>query len=103
MPFDLTNAPATFQNSMNYLFRPHLRKFTLVFSIVFYYDILVYSKSAEEHLHPLKQVFSLMRLDQLFVKQSKYEFMTKQVAHLGHVITRDEVAVDLAKVSDMLS
>lgn len=99
MPFRLTNAPATFQNLMNDVFRPHLRKFTLVF----FDDILVYFKSAEEHLQHLQHVFSLMREHKLFAKQSKCEFMTTQVAYLGHVISRQGVAVDKNKVADMLA
>lgn len=99
MPFGLTNAPATFQNPMNDVFRPHLRKFTLIF----FDDILVYSKSAEEHLQHLQHVFSLTREHKLFAKQIKCEFMTTEVAYLGHMLSRQGVAVDQNKVADMLA
>lgn len=95
MPFGLTNAPATFQNLMNQVFAPFLRKFTLVF----FDDILVYSKTAAEHLQHLEQVFKVMRHHQLFAKQSKCEFMKVQVAYLGHVISQEGVAVDNSKAS----
>lgn len=99
MPFGLTNAPATFQNLMNQVFAPYLRKFTLVF----FDDILVYSKDAKEHLQHLEKVFQIMRQHQLYAKQSKCEFLRSQVAYLGHVITHDGVEVDKSKVADMLA
>ncbi|XP_017241605.1 uncharacterized protein LOC135152094 [Daucus carota subsp. sativus] len=99
MPFGLTNAPATFQSLMNEVFRPYLRSFTLVF----FDDILVYSKTKEDHLVHLKKVFQLMRQNTLFAKQSKCDFMTTKVAYLGHVISQQGVAVDQAKVADMVS
>lgn len=99
MPFGLTNAPTTFQNLMNDVFKQHLRKFTLVF----FDDILVYSKTAEEHLQHLEQIFKLLRQHKLFAKKSKCEFMTAQVAYLGHVISKQGVTVDQAKIADMMA
>jgi hypothetical protein len=64
MPFGLTNAPSTFQSLMNELFRPHLRKFILVF----FDDILVYSKSWEDHLVHLQIVLQILSTDSLFAK-----------------------------------
>lgn len=76
MPFGLTNALATFQHLMNQVFAPYLRKFTLVF----FDDILVYSKTADEHIQHLRKVFEVMRRQQLYVKQSICDFMKNQVA-----------------------
>ena len=64
MPFGLTNAPSTFQSLMNELFCPHLRKFILVF----FDDILMYSKSWEDHLVHLQIVLQILSTDSLFAK-----------------------------------
>ena len=66
---------------MNSLFRVHLDKFELVFID----DILIYSKSMEEHKQHLKQIFDNLRENQLYIKQRKYALFTSYVEFFGHV------------------
>jgi len=94
MSFGLTNAPTAFMDLMNRVFKPFLDKFV----IIFIDDILVYSKSQEEHEDHLRSTLQKLREHQLFAKFSKCEFWLDKVAFLGHVISRDGVHVDPSKV-----
>ncbi|KAJ9548358.1 hypothetical protein OSB04_020901 [Centaurea solstitialis] len=94
MPFGLTNAPAAFMDLMNRVCRPMLDKSV----IVFIDDILVYSKSEEEHATHLREILELLRKERLYAKFSKCEFWLRQVQFLGHVISGDGVSVDLTKI-----
>ena len=98
MPFGLTNAPATFQSLMNELFRGQLRRFILVF----FYDILVYSKSMTEHLDHLWTVFTILQTNLLYAKSSKCVFCSTHVEYLGHVISAAGVATDPYKIKAIL-
>lgn len=82
MSFGLTNAPAVFQGLVNHVFAECLRKFVLIF----FDDILIYSSSMEENLYHLKEVFELMRMNKMYDKLSKCEFVTDKVEYLGHLI-----------------
>ena len=94
MPFGLCNAAATFQALMNDVLRPFLRRFVLVF----FDDILIYSKSWADHLRHLRTVLKELRRHVLFVKRSKCAFGVPSVAYLGHTISAAGVAMDSAKV-----
>jgi hypothetical protein len=94
MPFGLTNAPAYFMNLMNKVFMEELDKFV----VVFIDDILIYSKSAEEHEQHLRVILNKLRAHELYAKFSKCEFWLQEVAFLGHIISADGVKVDPEKV-----
>jgi hypothetical protein len=95
MAFGLCNAPATFQALMNDVLRPFLRRFVLVF----FDDILIYSKTWADHPRHLRAVLDELQRHQLFVKCSKCLFGASSVAYLGHVISATGVAMDSAKVA----
>jgi hypothetical protein len=99
MSFGLTNAPAYFMYLMNKVFMEYLDKFV----VVFIDDILVYSRSEEEHEEHLRLALQKLRENRLYAKLSKCEFWMKQVAFLGHVISNGGISVDPSKVQDVLS
>nr|GFA09634.1 hypothetical protein [Tanacetum cinerariifolium] len=94
MPFGLTNAPAVFMDLMNRVFYEFLDKFV----IVFIDDILVFSKSKEEHEDHLRTVLQTLRQEKLYAKFSKCEFWLSSVAFLGHIVSAEGITMDLAKV-----
>jgi len=94
MPFGVTNAPALFRDYLNRIFRPFLDNFV----VVFIDDILIYSKTHEEHAEHLRIMLGILREKQLFAKLSKCDFWMREVQFLGHVISSQGIAMDLAKV-----
>jgi hypothetical protein len=94
MPFGLTNAPATFQSFMNEIFAELLTRGVLVFMD----DILIYSKSLDDHVALLKQVFAILEKHQFLIKKSKCSFAKNTVEYLGHVISEAGVATDSSKI-----
>ncbi|RVW73760.1 Transposon Tf2-2 polyprotein [Vitis vinifera] len=94
MPFGLTNAPAAFMDLMNRVFRAYLDQFV----IVFVDDILIYSRSLEEHKQHLVTTLKTLRRHQLYGKLDKSEFWLTEVNFLGHVVSEAGIAVDHSKV-----
>ena len=84
MPFGLTNAPAVFQALVNDV----LRDFLNVFLFVYLDDIVIFSKSEQEHLQHVHCVLQRLLENQLFVKAEKSEFHTTEVSFLGYIISR---------------
>ena len=94
MGFGLCNAPATFQSLMNEVLRPYLRKFV----VVFLDDILIFSKTWEEHLTHVRKIFTALCEQQLYCKPSKCLFGATETLYLGHIITGSTIAPDPQKL-----
>ncbi|MCO5597790.1 hypothetical protein L7F22_051872 [Adiantum nelumboides] len=90
MPFGLTNAPDTFNCMMERIFRPH-RNFTGD-------DVIIYSKTIEEHKEHLKVIFQALRDNKLYVNQKKSEFFLQEIQYLGHIISKNGIRMDRAKL-----
>ncbi|KAM0006733.1 putative nucleotidyltransferase, Ribonuclease H [Helianthus debilis subsp. tardiflorus] len=94
MPFGLTNAFAAFMDMMNRICKPYLDKF----AIIFIDDILIYSKSQDEHCEHLRALLTLLRKEKLYVKFSKCEFWLQVVQFLGHMVNHEGIHVDPSKI-----
>lgn len=99
MPFGLTNAPATFQSLMNTIFKHLLRHGVLVFMD----DILIYSRTLEEHVQLLKEVFQILSDNKFCIKRSKCSFAQSKVQYLGHIVSAEGVATEPSKVDAVVN
>ena len=97
MPFGLTNAPAVFMCLMNNVMHKYLDKFV----VIFIDDILIYSKSEEEHKEHLKIVLQELREHQLYAKFRKCDFFKDKIQYLSHVVTKEGIFVDLQKIKEI--
>lgn len=95
MAFGLTGPPGTFQGAMNSTLAPYLRQFVLVF----FDNILIYSRSYEEHVQHVKLVLELLLRDQWKIKLSKCTFAQREISYLGYVISEKGVSTDPSKIS----
>ena len=93
MPFGLTNAPATFARMMNKIFLDNQH-----FVVVFFDDIMVFSKSKQEHKEHLNIVFDLLRANDLYANPEKSSFFQSEIEYLGHIVSADGIRVDPKKV-----
>ncbi|WVZ89504.1 hypothetical protein U9M48_035897 [Paspalum notatum var. saurae] len=96
MSFGLTNAPAYFMYLMNFFNELD------VFVVIFIDDILIFSKTEEEHAEHLHIVLQKLHDHRLYAKFSKCEFWLREISFLGHVLSEKGVAVDPSKEQEVL-
>lgn len=94
MPFGLKNAPSTFQRVMDNILLGIQNERCLVYMD----DIIIYSPTIHEHIDRLKEVFKRLRKANLKIQPDKCEFLRKEVAYLGHLVTKDGVKPNPSKV-----
>ena len=93
MPFGLTNAPTVFQHMANDIFRD----FMDIFTVVYLDDILIYSRTQEEHDVHVRLVLQRLREYGLYAKLEKCSFDENQVEFLGYMISEDGIYMDPSK------
>ena len=99
MPFGATNAPATFQSSMDNC----LRDLNMNWCIVYLDDIIIFCQDAASHIEMLEAVFEKLAKAELKLKPSKCEFFKKRIKYLGHIFFEEGVSTDPKKVEAVLN
>ncbi|CAJ1048226.1 uncharacterized protein lrfn4b [Xyrichtys novacula] len=99
MPFGLTNAPAVFQALINDVLRDMINQYVFVYLD----DILIFSRSKEQHIHHVQSVLQCLLENSLYVKAEKCEFHVPSASFLGYNVAQGSIQMDPAKVSAVTS
>ena len=99
MPFGLKGAPSTFQRAMNIIFGPEMADFLLTYLD----DLLVFSKTLEEHIEQLNSVLETLRKHGLIANIKKCRFFQRIIEFLGHIISAEGILMDPAKVKAIVA
>lgn len=97
MSFRLCSSPATFKRVMNDVLRPLLDDFV----IVYLDDILIFSKTCEEHVKHVKQTLDVLKKEKFYLKMSKCEFGKTSLIYLGHIVGGGELKIDPQKLKPL--
>ena len=94
IPFRLSNAPNTFMQLMNQVLKPFIGKFV----VVYFDNILIYSKTEVAHYNHVREVLAVLQANELYINLKKCSFLPDKLLFLGYVVNVDGIHVDQDKV-----